>query len=66
VNLSVSQAGQPLALPGSDLFETVRRKLIDDLGVVQVERRGRERIYRPRAELLAEAVTTETFVMMMD
>jgi site-specific recombinase XerD len=66
VNLSVSQAGQPLALPGSDLFETVRRKLIDDLGVVQVERRGQERIYRPRAELLAEAVTTETFVMMMD
>jgi hypothetical protein len=31
----IPQAGQPLALPGSDLFETVRRKLIDDLGMVQ-------------------------------
>lgn len=30
--LPAPQAGQPLALPGSDLFETVRRKLIDDLG----------------------------------
>ena len=29
-----------IALPGSDLFETVRRKLLDDLGHVQVERRG--------------------------
>ncbi|MEU8839912.1 tyrosine-type recombinase/integrase [Streptomyces roseus] len=64
--LPIPYAGRPLALPGSDLFETVRRKLIDDLGMVQVARRGQERIYRPRAELLAEAVTTETFVMMMD
>lgn len=55
-----------IALPGSDLFEEVRRKLIDDLGQVQVERRGQERIYRPRAELLAEAVTPDTFVMVMD
>lgn len=60
------QAGQPIALPGSDLFEEVRRKLVDDLGLVQVDRRGRERIYRPRAELLAEAVTPDTFVMVMD
>lgn len=59
-------AGQSIALPGSDLFEEVRRKLVDDLGMVQVERRGKERIYRPRAELLAEAVTPETFVMVMD
>lgn len=66
-NLSVSpQAGQSIALPGSDLFEEVRRKLIDDLGLVQVDRRGQERIYRPRAELLAEAVTPDTFVMVMD
>lgn len=65
-NLAALGAGQALALPGSDLFETVRRKLIDDLGMVQVARRGQERIYRPRAELLAEVVTPETFVMMMD
>lgn len=64
--LPVQPAGQSIALPGSDLFEEVRRKLIDDLGLVQVGRRGQERIYRPRAELLAEAVTPETFVMMMD
>lgn len=61
-----TQAGQSIALPGSDLFETVRRKLIDDLGMVQVGRQGKERIYRPRAELLAEAVTPETFVWVMD
>lgn len=30
--LPTNPAGQPIALPGSDLFETVRRKLIDDLG----------------------------------
>lgn len=65
-SLPVHQSAQPLALPGSDLFETVRRKLIDDLGIVQVARRGQERIYRPRAELLAEAVTPETFVWVMD
>lgn len=59
-------AGQSIALPGSDLFEEVRRKLVDDLGLVQVDRRGQERIYRPRAELLAEAVTPETFVWVMD
>ncbi|MET9517391.1 tyrosine-type recombinase/integrase [Streptomyces sp. NPDC002994] len=59
-------AGQSIALPGSDLFEEVRRKLVDDLGQVQVDRRGQERIYRPRAELLAEAVTLETFVWIMD
>lgn len=53
-------------LPSSDLFETVRRKLIDDLGMVQVDRHGQERIYRPRAELLAEVVTPETWVMVMD
>ncbi|MET9445462.1 tyrosine-type recombinase/integrase [Streptomyces sp. NPDC006610] len=62
----VTRAGQSIALPGSDLFEEVRRKLVDDLGLVQVDRRGQERIYRPRAELLAEAVTPETFVMVMD
>ncbi|MFF7023076.1 tyrosine-type recombinase/integrase [Streptomyces klenkii] len=65
-SLPAQQSTQSLALPGSDLFETVRRKLIDDLGMVQVDRRGQERIYRPRAELLAEVVTPETFVMMMD
>ena len=59
-------AGQSIALPGSDLFEEVRRKLVNDLGFVQVDRQGQERIYRPRAELLAEAVTPETFVMVMD
>ncbi|MGW4076010.1 tyrosine-type recombinase/integrase [Streptomyces asiaticus] len=64
--LPTQRAGQSIALPGSDLFETVRRKLIDDLGMVQVGRRGQERIYRPRAELLAEVVTSETWVMVMD
>ncbi|MFJ9420666.1 tyrosine-type recombinase/integrase [Streptomyces sp. NPDC101249] len=58
--------GQSIALPGSDLFEEVRRKLVDDLGQVQVDRQGKKRIYRPRAELLAEAVTPGTFVMVMD
>lgn len=61
-----TRAGLPLALPGSDLFEEVRRKLVDDLGQVQVGRRGPERIYRPRAELLAEVVTPEAFVMILD
>lgn len=61
-----TRAEQPIALPGSDLFEEVRRKLVDDLGMVQVDRRGQERIYRPRAELLAEAVTPDTFVWIMD
>lgn len=65
-HLPTSPSEVGIALPGSDLFEAVRRKLIDDLGLVQVARRGQERIYRPRAELLAEAVTPETFVMMMD
>ncbi|MFF4403565.1 tyrosine-type recombinase/integrase [Streptomyces sp. NPDC001404] len=65
-SLVPQSVGQSIALPGSDLFEEVRRKLIDDLGMVQVGRRGQERTYRPRAELLAEAVTPETFVMMMD
>lgn len=60
------RAGQTITLPGSDLFEEVRRKLIDDLGMVQVDRQGQKRIYRPRAELLAEAVTPDTFVMVMD
>jgi site-specific recombinase XerD len=64
--LPTQSAGQAIALPGSDLFEEVRRKLVDDLGMVQVDRRGQERIYRPRAELLAETVTPETFVMVMD
>ncbi|MFE9886890.1 tyrosine-type recombinase/integrase [Streptomyces scopuliridis] len=61
--LSVNRA---IALPGSDLFETVRRKLLDDLGQVQVERRGQERFYRPRAELLAEVVTPDAWVMILD
>lgn len=65
-SLPQRSAGQSIALPGSDLFEEVRRKLVDDLGLVQVDRRGQERIYRPRAELLAEAVTPDTFVMVMD
>lgn len=64
-SLAVPEPGG-IALPGSDLFEEVRRKLVDDLGLVQVDRRGQERIYRPRAELLAEAVTPDTFVMVMD
>ncbi|MBB1256470.1 tyrosine-type recombinase/integrase [Streptomyces sp. OF3] len=64
--LPASKGRQSLTLPGSDLFETVRQKLIDDLGLVQVGRRGKERIYRPRAELLAEVVTPETWVMVMD
>lgn len=66
MNLPDRQAGRSIALPGSDLFEEVRRKLVDDLGLVQVDRRGQKRIYRPRAELLAEAVTPDTFVWIMD
>lgn len=65
-NLPQQFAGQSIALPGSDLFEEVRRKLVDDLGMVQVDRQGQKRTYRPRAELLAEAVTPDTFVMVMD
>lgn len=55
-----------VALPGSDLFDIVRQKLLDDLGQVQVERRGQQRIYRPRAEMLAEVVTADTWIMMLD
>jgi site-specific recombinase XerD len=65
-NLPQQSAGQSIALPDSDLFEEVRRKLVDDLGMVQVDRQGQKRIYRPRAELLAEAVDPSTFVMVMD
>lgn len=65
-DLAAPHTEQSIALPGSDLFETVRHKLLEDLGQVQVDRRGQERIYRPRAELLAEAVTPETFVMILD
>lgn len=65
-HLPESRAGRSIELPGSDLFEEVRRKLVNDLGQVQVDRRGQERIYRPRAELLAEAVTPDTFVWIMD
>ncbi|CAM5711463.1 hypothetical protein SBADM41S_05413 [Streptomyces badius] len=64
--LPTQRAGQSIALPGSDLFEEVRRKLVNDLGQVQVDRQGQKRTYRPRAELLAEAVTPDTFVMVMD
>lgn len=64
--LTTQRTGQSIALPGSDLFEEVRRKLVDDLGQVQVDRRGQERIYRPRAELLAEVVDPQTFVMILD
>ena len=64
--LPAQSAGQTIALPSSDLFDVVRQKLLDDLGRVQVERRGQERIYRPRAEMLAEVVTPETFVMILD
>ena len=62
----VPRATQSVALPSSDLFETVRRKLVDDLGQVQVAREGQKRIYRPRAELLAEVVTPDTWVMILD
>ena len=55
-----------VALPGSDLFDIVRQKLLDDLGQVQVARRGQERFYRPRAEMLAEVVTADTWIMMLD
>ncbi|MGW1154428.1 tyrosine-type recombinase/integrase [Streptomyces rubiginosohelvolus] len=64
--LPTQRAEQSIALPGSDLFEEVRRKLVNDLGMVQVDRQGQKRTYRPRAELLAEAVTPDTFVMVMD
>ncbi|MCQ8830373.1 tyrosine-type recombinase/integrase [Streptomyces malaysiensis] len=64
--LPTQRAGQSIALPGSDLFDRVWKKLTDDLGVVQVARHGQERTYKPRAELLAEAVTPETFVMILD
>ncbi|MEU8829311.1 tyrosine-type recombinase/integrase [Streptomyces sp900116325] len=60
------QVEQPIALPSSDFAETIRQKLTEDFGAVQVDRRGQERIYRPRLELLAEAVTPQTFVMVMD
>lgn len=64
--LPAQRAGQSIALPGSTLFDVVRQKLLDDLGMVQVARRGQERIYRPRAELLAEAVDGDTWVMILD
>jgi site-specific recombinase XerD len=65
-NVPVPMTGQPLALPSSDLAETIRQKLIDDFGMVQVGRQGQERTYRPRLELLAEAVTPETWSIIMD
>jgi site-specific recombinase XerD len=58
--------GHSIALPGSSLFDVVRQKLLDDLGQVQVARHGQERIYKPRAELLAEVVTGDTWVMILD
>lgn len=55
-----------LALPAPDLAETVRAKLLADLGEVEVERTKGRRIKRPRAELLAEAVDGATFAVVMD
>ncbi|MFE7237163.1 tyrosine-type recombinase/integrase [Streptomyces sp. NPDC057580] len=65
-SLPQQAAGQTIALPSSEFAETIRQKLTEDFGTVQVDRRGQERIYRPRLELLAEAVTPQTFVMVMD
>ena len=55
-----------VALPAAPLYDAVRAKLIADLGRVQVGRAGSERIYRDRIELLAEALTQETFVLAVD
>ncbi|MFF0065000.1 hypothetical protein ACFYRC_26280 [Streptomyces sp. NPDC005279] len=62
----LQRAVQSIALLGSDLFETVRRKLVNDLGMDQVGRQGQEQICCPRAELLAEVVTPDAWVVILD
>lgn len=61
----VPRAGA-IALPAVPLADAVRAKLIADLGQVQVGRDGQERFYRDRLELLAEALTQDTFVLAVD
>jgi integrase len=64
--LDQTRPGAAPALPSSSLAETVFRKLLADLGQVQTGRIGQERFYTPRAELLARAVTPETWVTVLD
>ncbi|GAB2717798.1 tyrosine-type recombinase/integrase [Kitasatospora kifunensis] len=54
------------ALPSSSLAETVFKQLIEDLGLVQTGRIGQQRLYTPRAELLARVVTPQTWVTVLD
>jgi site-specific recombinase XerD len=44
----------------------VFRKLMDDLGMVQTGRSGQQRFYTSRVELLAQAVTPETFTLVLE
>lgn len=63
--LVITERGGVVDLPPAPLFDAVRAKLVADLGQVQVGRVGQERIYRDRIDLLAEALTPETFVAAM-
>ncbi|MFD0532328.1 hypothetical protein ACFQ1I_46445 [Kitasatospora arboriphila] len=53
------------ALPSSALADAVFKKLMEDLGRVQTGRTGQLRTYTPRVELLAEAVTPDTFLLVL-
>lgn len=59
-------AAGAIALPASPLADAIRAKLLADFGDVQVARTGQHRTYRPRLELLAEALTHDTFVVAME
>ncbi|MER6399323.1 tyrosine-type recombinase/integrase [Kitasatospora sp. NPDC001603] len=57
--------GPAPALPSSALQDAVFKKLMADLGRVQTGQTGQERFYTPRAELLARAVTPDTFLLVL-
>jgi site-specific recombinase XerD len=65
-DLEIFDSARTLELPTAPLADAVRAKLIADLGRVQVGRDGQDRIYRNRIDLLAEALTPETFVIAVD
>jgi site-specific recombinase XerD len=64
-DLAIPSRGGEVDRPSAPLFDAVRAKLIDDLGRVQVGRVGQQRVYRDRIDLLADALTPETFVVTM-
>lgn len=66
MTLIATGGGGTVAVPTAPLVAEALAKLDADLGRVQVGRVGQRRFYRRRIELLAEAVTPETFGLILD